>query len=130
MTGVQVDRSCTASFSEHAIQELESVLEDYSSSIIAECNRLVDGKDSARPPEITAATVKKANDVFKLSRDLGKLKRPPLWLRIGSTALPVITGVFPSFFDIKDPPYSLTLGALLLASVGLLVAVSMEDYSK
>lgn len=131
MTGVTIDLSQSPEFSPQATRELESIIGSYSLSIVGECNRLATAEAlSGNSPEITAAIVRKANDVFKLSNDIKLLKRPPIWLRIASSVAPVVTGLYPNIANMDNKANDVIMVVLLLISTALIVAVTLKDYSK
>jgi hypothetical protein len=120
-----------SSFSAPAADELKSILNGYSSSIIAECNRLaaaeaLDGRQS----EITAAIVKKANTVFQISNGIDFSHRSPIWLRISSVILPILTGAFPNLVNMKAGTNLLLMMGLLVLSTAAVVALIIKDRAK
>lgn len=131
MSELKIKLPTTAVFSTHANDELLSVLSNYSSSIISECNRLAAAEAlDGRPSEITAATVQKANRVFQISNGLDTSKKPPTWLRVVSSALPIVTGAFPNLVDMTQSSNILLMVVLIVMSTASVVALIMKDHVK
>jgi hypothetical protein len=131
MRELKMNVANTDDFSDRAIEELTGVFNEYSTSIINECNRLaaseaLDGK----PSEITAAIVRKANTVFQISNGLDTSPRPSIWLRIFSAVLPVVTGVVPNLVDMTKGGNLAIVAILAAASIILIVVLLMKDFAK
>lgn len=120
-----------SSFSAPAADELKSILSVYSSSIIAESNRLAAAEAlDGRPSEITAAIVQKANTVFQISNGINLSYRPPKWLRISSVILPIFTGAFPNLVNLKAGINLPVMMGLLVLSTAAVVALIIKEGAK